>query len=48
MRRGLVALLSTSGLWAVAHVGMLLAPGLQWKTVFYEAGLVVGFGTVWA
>ncbi len=48
VRRGLVALLSTSGLWAVAHVGMLLAPGLQWKTVFYEAGLVVGFGTVWA
>jgi len=48
VRRGLVALLSTSGLWASAHVGMLLAPGLQWKTIFYEAGLVVGFGTVWA
>ena len=48
VRRGLIALLATSGLWAVAHVGMLLSPTLLWKTTFYEAGLVVGFGTVWA
>ena len=48
VRRGLIGLLSTSGLWASAHVGMLLSPTLPWKTIFYEAGLVVGFGTVWA
>ncbi|PSQ58467.1 MAG: hypothetical protein BRD27_06280 [Bacteroidetes bacterium QH_10_64_19] len=48
VRRGLVGLLLTSAAWATAHVGMLLS-GPPWlKTVFYKAGLVVGFGTVWA
>jgi PAS domain S-box-containing protein len=47
VRRGMVALLVTSGLWALAHVGVLLSPILSLKTAFYEAGLIVGFGTVW-
>mgnify|MGYP006279018659 CR=1 FL=1 len=48
VRTGLLGLLLTSGAWAALHVGMLLAPTLAWKTGFYEAGLTVGFGTVWA
>ncbi|MCS3859693.1 PAS domain S-box-containing protein [Salinibacter ruber] len=48
VRRGLVGLLSTSGLWALCHIGVFLAPGIGLKTVFYEAGLTVGFGTVFA
>jgi len=48
VRTGLFALLLTSAGWATAHVGMLLTPALSWKTGFYEAGLTVGFGTVWA
>jgi PAS domain S-box-containing protein len=48
VRHGLVGLLGTSGLWAGAHVGMLLAPTLFLKARCYEAGLVVGFATVWA
>ncbi len=48
VRRGLVGLLSTSGLWALCHVGVLLSPGLGLKVAFYEAGLTVGFGTVFA
>ncbi len=48
VRRGLVGLLLASGLWAFCHVGVLLSPGLGLKVVFYEAGLTVGFGTVFA
>ncbi|WP_251965745.1 PAS domain S-box protein [Salinibacter ruber] len=48
VRRGLVGLLSTSGLWALCHVGVLLSPSLGLKVAFYEAGLIVGFGTVFA
>ncbi|WP_263820560.1 PAS domain S-box protein [Salinibacter sp.] len=48
VRRGLVGLLSTSGLWALCHVGMLLSPGLGLKVVLYEVGLILGFGTVFA
>jgi signal transduction histidine kinase len=48
VRIGLLALMITSGGWAALHVGMLIAPTLSWKTGFYEAGLTVGFGTVWA
>ncbi|MCS3698653.1 PAS domain S-box protein [Salinibacter ruber] len=48
VRRGLVALLGTSGLWALCHAGMLLSPGLGLKTALYEVGLVVGFATVFA
>ncbi|AQL43566.1 histidine kinase [Halorientalis sp. IM1011] len=45
-RRGLVALLVTSGGWALAHVGFLLAPTEPLKQGFYLVGLVVGFATV--
>ncbi len=48
VRLGLVGLLSASGLWALCHVGMLLSPGFGLKVAFYEAGLTVGFGTVFA
>ena len=48
VRRGLIGLLLTSGLWALCHVGVLLSPGLSLKTALYEAGLTLGFGTVWA
>jgi PAS domain S-box-containing protein len=48
VRLGLVGLLSASGLWALCHAGMLLSPGLGLKVAFYEAGLTVGFGTVFA
>lgn len=45
-RRGLVWLLLSSGAWASAHVGFLLAPTVDLKTAFYVAGLVVGIATV--
>ncbi|WP_259247129.1 PAS domain S-box protein [Salinibacter ruber] len=48
VRLGLIGLLSASGLWALCHVGVLLSPGLGLKVAFYEAGLTVGFGTVFA
>ncbi|MCS4201495.1 ATP-binding protein [Salinibacter ruber] len=48
VRRGLAGLLSASGLWALCHVGVLLSPGLGLKVAFYEAGLTIGFGTVFA
>jgi len=48
VRHGLVGLLGTSGLWALAYVGFLLAPTLGLRVGFYELGLAIGFGTVWA
>lgn len=45
-RRGLGGLLVTSGVWAGAHLGFLLAPTTELKTGFYIAGLVVGLSTV--
>ena len=48
VRRGLIGLLVTSGLWALCHVGVLLSPDLGLKTALYETGLIVGFATVWA
>ncbi|WP_251951908.1 PAS domain-containing protein [Salinibacter ruber] len=48
VRRGLVGLLSTSALWALCHVGVLLSPGLGLKVALYETGLTLGFGTVFA
>jgi len=45
-RRGLVALLLTSGGWAVVHVAFLVAPSPALKLAAYYAGLVVGFATV--
>lgn len=46
VRRGLSALLLTSGGWASAHVGYLAAPTAQLQHLFYVAGLVVGFAAV--
>jgi len=45
-RRGLVALLLTSGTWAAAHVGFLVVPTPQLKLLFYYLGLIVGISTV--
>ncbi|WP_277540757.1 sensor histidine kinase [Haloarcula laminariae] len=45
-RKGLVALLLTSGCWSVAHLGFLLAPTVTLKLVFYHVGLLVGLSTV--
>lgn len=45
-RRGLTALLVTSGGWAAAHVGFLVVPTPALKRAFYHLGLVVGISTV--
>ena len=45
-RRGLVALLLTSGGWATAHLLFLAVPTPELKTVFYVVGLVIGFSAV--
>jgi len=45
-RRGLVALLLTSGGWATAHVLFLVAPTATLKLAFYDLGLVIGFSSV--
>jgi len=45
-RRGMVALLVTSGLWATFHVGYLAAPTVELQYGFYMAGLIVGLSTV--
>ena len=47
-RRGFAALLVTSGGWAAAQVGFLLAPGADLKVAFHVVGLVVGFSTTGA
>jgi len=46
--RGLVALLTTSGGWAVAHAALLLLPTTRLKTTVYLVGLILGFSTVFA
>ena len=45
-RRGLTALLATSGTWALLHVGYLAAPSEGLRYGFFVAGLVVGLSTV--
>jgi signal transduction histidine kinase len=45
-RRGLVALLLTSGGWAATHVAFFVVPTPQLKLVSYHIGLVIGFSTV--
>ncbi|PSP55329.1 histidine kinase [Halobacteriales archaeon QS_1_67_19] len=45
-RNGLIALLVTSGTWALLYVGYLVAPTPTLKYGFYMIGLVVGFATV--
>jgi len=47
VRRGLVWLLATTGLWAVFKVGYFLLPG-SFKNPAYLVGLVFGFAAVWA
>lgn len=47
-RRGLLALLLTSGGWAVAHVGFLVSPTMQLKLGWYVLGLVLGLAAVGA
>jgi signal transduction histidine kinase len=47
-RRGLVALLLTSGGWAGSHVGYLLARSVPLQSGFYTLGLVFGFAAVGA
>ena len=47
VRRGLVWLLATTGLWAVFKVGYFLLPG-PFKNPAYLVGLVFGFAAVWA
>ena len=45
-RRGMVALLVTSGAWAAAHVGFLAAPTRGLAVAFYVGGLIVGLAAV--
>jgi len=47
-RRGLLALLLTSGGWAAAHVGFLISPTTQLKLGWYVLGLVLGLAAVGA
>jgi len=47
-RYGLVALLATSGSWAIAHALLLLVPSTDLKTGVYLVGLILGFSTVFA
>ncbi|MFC3956960.1 ATP-binding protein [Halovivax cerinus] len=47
-RRGLVALLATSGGWAASQVGYLVAPTARLTLVSYVGGLVLGFSAVGA
>ncbi|MFC6613754.1 ATP-binding protein [Halopenitus salinus] len=47
-RRGLWALLLTSGGWATAHVGFLVSPTISLKLAWYTFGLVLGLAAVGA
>lgn len=47
VRRGLVWLLATTGVWALLKVGFLAGPAVVGE-LLYVVGLSVGFGTVWA
>ncbi len=47
-RRGLAALLGTSGGWAAAQAGFLVVPSTQLKVAVYTAGLGLGLATVGA
>jgi len=46
VRRGLMALVLTSGVWATAHLGFVVAAD-SLKLPFYTLGLVAGFAAVW-
>jgi PAS domain S-box-containing protein len=47
VRRGLVWLLATAGVWALFKTAFFLLPD-PFRKPAYTAGLAVGFGTVWA
>ncbi|WP_136718362.1 sensor histidine kinase [Halorientalis salina] len=47
-RRGLLALLLTSGGWAAAHVGFLVSPTRHLKLGWYVLGLILGLAAVGA
>jgi len=47
-RRGLLALLLTSGGWATAHVGLLVSPTRPLKLGWYVLGLILGLASVGA
>jgi hypothetical protein len=47
-RIGLIALLATSGSWAISHAVLLVVPSIGLKTAVYLAGLILGFSTVFA
>jgi len=46
VRRGLAALLATSGGWAIVHVAFLLVPGREFKYALYVLGLIIGLSTI--
>jgi signal transduction histidine kinase len=47
-RYGLVALLATSGGWAISHAALLVVPSIGLKTAVYLVGLILGYSTVFA
>lgn len=47
-RRGLIALLALSSLWAFSEVGRLLVTDLAGKILFYKMGLIIGLAAVGA
>ncbi|WP_049935366.1 histidine kinase N-terminal 7TM domain-containing protein [Haloplanus natans] len=47
-RNGLIALLATSGGWAISHAVLLVVPSIELKTAVYLGGLILGFSTVFA
>jgi signal transduction histidine kinase len=47
-RQSLTVFFLTSGGWAATYVGFLLPVSELAKNFFYQASLIVGFGTVWA
>jgi len=47
-RNGLIALLATSGGWAISHAVLLVVPPIELKTAVYLGGLILGFSTVFA
>ena len=47
-RNGLIALLATSGSWAISHAVLLVVPSVELKTAVYLGGLILGFSTVFA
>ena len=47
LRYGLLALLATTGVWAVLKTAFFVVPD-PLREAFYTVGLVFGFATVWA